>query len=94
LRNTLLLKYRFPLFYPDWELGRYAYIKRVRGGLFADYENVSSLKDVTSYGVELRADCNFLRFYLPVFDIGTKMIFINNNVNKSPIFELILNINL
>ncbi|SMO68115.1 TolB family protein [Solitalea koreensis] len=94
LKNSLLIRYRLPLFYPDWELGRFAYIKRVRGGLFTDYENITSLRDVTSYGLELRADCNLLRYYLPVFDIGTKMIFINDNRYKSPIFELILNFSL
>jgi hypothetical protein len=38
LSNTLLFDYRFPIFYPDWEIGPLAYIKRFKGGFFADFE--------------------------------------------------------
>src|SRR5690606_15954201 len=94
LENTLLLDYRFPLAYPDLELGSFAYIKRIKAGLFADYENLDGLDVPDSYGFELRADANFLRLYMPEFDIGTKVVFFRNKQIKSPAFELILNYNL
>jgi hypothetical protein len=77
LRNTLLTGYYFPLLYPDWEIGPLAYIKRIRGGVFADFENAFTGKTFRprSYGIELKADMNLLRFYLPGFTFGAKMIF-------------------
>lgn len=89
LRNSLLLDYRFPLFYPDWEIGPMAYIKRVKAGFFTDFENLGKgnvVKPLT-YGLELRADMNLLRFYLPNFDVGGKLIFVNEKPRQKPIFE-------
>lgn len=75
--NTLLFNYRFPIAYPDWAIGPLAYIKRFKGGLFADFQNVdagSSFQPRT-FGIEVRSDMNLLRFYLPNFDIGAKLVF-------------------
>ena len=93
LQNTLLLDYRFPIAYPDWEIGSVAYIKRIRAALFADYENVATKKAFIprTYGFELRADVNLLRFYLPNFNVGGKMIFTNEKSVKKPIFEFGIN---
>jgi hypothetical protein len=93
LQNTLLLDYRFPIAYPDWEIGSVAYIKRIRAALFADYENIAANKAFIprSYGFELRADVNLLRFYLPNFNVGGKMIFTNEKSVKKPIFEFGIN---
>jgi len=93
LQNTLLLDYRFPIAYPDWEIGSLAYIKRIRASLFADYENIAANKAFRprSYGFELRADVNLLRFYLPNFNVGGKMIFTNEKSVKKPIFEFGIN---
>ncbi len=90
-RNTLLLDYRMPLFYPDWELGPLSYIKRLKAGFFADFENIDSKKPFSprSFGAELRADMNLLRFPLPNFDLGGKIIFINEKPGQNPIFETI-----
>lgn len=87
--NTLLFDYRLPLFYPDWEIGPLAYVKRFKGGLFADFENVGKGHRFSprSYGAELRADMNLLRFYLPNFDIGGKMIILNQKPRQNPVFE-------
>ncbi|MFM6954393.1 MAG: hypothetical protein ACKOWL_05345, partial [Sphingobacteriaceae bacterium] len=89
LKNTLLLDYRLPLAYPDWEIGSLAYIKRIRGGLFADFENISTNRALVprTYGIELRADVNLLRFYLPNFNVGGKIIFTSDESVKKPIFE-------
>ena len=77
--NTLLFNYRFPLAYPDWAIGPLAYIKRFKGGLFADFQNVRSGNPFSprTFGLELRSDMNLLRFYLPNFDIGVKLIYVN-----------------
>jgi len=91
LSNTLLLDYRFPIFYPDWEVGALAYVKRLKGGFFVDYENIGNGKGLRSYGAELRADLNLLRFFLPGFDLGSKIIIPTKNTTKNPIFEFSLN---
>jgi hypothetical protein len=99
-RNTLFLDYRLPLFYPDWELGPLAYIKRFKAGIFADFENIDSGRKAfspRSFGAELRADMNLLRFPLPNFDVGGRIIFLNNQntiPRQNPIFETVLIYNL
>lgn len=89
LKNTILLDYRFPFAYPDWELGPFAYIKRFSAGFFADFENITANKNnlPRTYGVELSTDVNLLRFYLPNFRAGGKMIFSTEKPSQSPIFE-------
>lgn len=89
--NTLLFDYRFPFLYPDWQIGPLAYIKRLKAGLFADFQNVGHGNTFSprSFGIEMRADMNLMRFYLPNFDMGGKIIFLNEKPSKKPIFELI-----
>jgi hypothetical protein len=62
----------------------------LRAGLFADFENISSGKInlPRTYGLELSADLNLLRFYLPNFQAGGKMIFTTQKTNRKPIFEI------
>lgn len=85
INNTVLTSYYMPLAYPDWAIGNLAYIKRIKGGVFADFQNfrptnMSSLKPRT-FGVEIRTDLNLLRFYLPLFDVGAKLIYDNDPIN-------------
>jgi hypothetical protein len=90
LRNTLLLDYRLPIFYPDAEIGPFAYIKRFKGGFFADFENIgkgNAFKPRT-YGLELSADMNLLRFSLPIFELSGKFILVNENPSRDPIAEM------
>ncbi|EOR94952.1 hypothetical protein ADIARSV_1913 [Arcticibacter svalbardensis MN12-7] len=89
--NTLLLDYRLPLFYPDFAIGPLAYIKRIQGGLFSDFENIGKGKSFSprSYGAELRADVNILRFFLPIFNFGGKVVFLNEKPHRNPVFETI-----
>ncbi|MGK6349698.1 hypothetical protein [Parapedobacter sp. DT-150] len=86
--NTLLFSYRFPIAYPDWSIGPLAYIKRFKGGLFADFQNVRSGAAFSprTFGLELRSDMNLLRFYLPNFDIGVKLIYANEARTPQRIF--------
>lgn len=89
LRNNLLFDYRLPLFYPDWELSTLAFIKRIRGGVFADYENVGrgSRAIPRTFGLNVQADMNLLRFYLPNFAIGGTLIFNSDKSSENPIFD-------
>lgn len=84
--NTLLADYRFPLFYPDWSVGKLAYIKRFRAGFFSDFENFGRNNSYTprTFGLELRADMNLLRFYLPNFELGARAIYVNE-ANARPL---------
>ncbi len=77
--NTLLFSYRFPIAYPDWSIGPLAYIKRFKGGIFADFQNVRAGNAFRprTFGAELRSDMNLLRLYLPNFDIGVKLVYAN-----------------
>lgn len=86
INNTVLASYHLPLAYPDWEIGSLAYIKRIKGGLFADFQNLrpanrASLRPRT-FGVELRTDLNLLRFYLPDFDLGARLIYDNDPAHR------------
>ena len=96
IRNTLLFDYRLPLLYPDTEIGTLAYIKRVRGGVFADFQNVGKGNPFKprTYGLELNADLNLLRFFLPDFVASGKVIFVNERQFKGPIAEFGFNYNL
>ena len=61
--------YGFPLFYPDWALGQFLYIKRVSANLFYDYGRV----DETLYrstGVEAVFDLNV--FHFPTLRAGVR----------------------
>jgi len=86
--NTLLLNYRFPFAYPDWSVGPLAYIKRLKGGIFADFENVHKRTHLQprTVGLELRSDFNLLRFYLPNFDLGIKLIYVNEADPRRKVF--------
>lgn len=93
LKNTLLLNYRFPIAFPDIEIGPLAYMTTVRAALFCHYENLgsdSNLSNPKTYGIELNTSMNLLR-YKPVFDLGTRFVFVNKQYSQNPIFELIVN---
>lgn len=93
LRNTLLLSYRFPIAFPDAEIGPLAYIRNLRGGLFCHYENIdkeTNIGEVKTFGLELRSNMNLLR-YDPIVEVGGRVIFVNKVYKQKPILELILN---
>lgn len=88
VHNTLFLDYRFPIAYPDWNISPLAFIKRLKGGLFADFENFARRNQFSprTLGVELRVDLNVLRFYLPNFDAGVRAIYVNDSSPKNLVF--------
>jgi len=93
LKNTLLLNYRFPISFPDAEIGPLAYIRNVRGGVFCDYENIginTNMGQPKTYGLELHSNMNVFR-YSPVLDLGTRFVFVNAEYHQNPIFEVTVN---
>jgi len=93
LSNTLLLNYRFPILFPDAELGPIAYVRNLRGGVFCNYENIGSetnLAEPKTYGFELHTNLNVLR-YQAFVDLGTRFVIVNKMYHQNPILELILN---
>lgn len=90
LRNTLLLNYRFPFWFPDAELGPLAYIRNVRAGVFCGYENLgydSNLGQPKTYGLEFHSAMHVLR-YQPLLDLGTRFVFVNPSYHHDPVFEV------
>ena len=93
LQNSLLLNYRFPIAFPDFEIGPLAYIRNIRGGFFSHYENIVKQTNLTqpkTFGFELRSTMNVFR-YQPLVDLGTRVIFVNQTYKQNPILELIFN---
>ncbi|RKO71872.1 hypothetical protein D7322_10800 [Sphingobacterium puteale] len=81
VKNTLLINYRFPIAYPDFGVGSLAYIKRIKGGVFADYQNIHKHKEAApkSFGAYLSFDFNAFRYPLPDFEFVVKGTYINDN---------------
>ncbi|MDB5021109.1 MAG: hypothetical protein JWQ28_2236, partial [Pedobacter sp.] len=93
LINTLLFNYRFPIAFPDAEVGPVAYLRNVRAGVFCHYENIgreTNLAEPKTYGFEIHSNMNLLR-YEPVFDVGGRLVLVNKSYHQKPIFEFILN---
>ncbi len=95
LKNTFFLNYYLPLAYPDLQISSLAYIRKVQAGIFLNEQNLGQSTDPLfkrhqSFGLDVRIDCNLLRYYLPVFQIGTRAIILENNF-RSPKFQLVLN---
>jgi hypothetical protein len=81
LNNTMYsfsADYKLPLLYPDLNLGKLLYLKRVKASIYADYayligdtynhgEIVGQYKkSISGYGTEITGDMHFFRIYAPV----------------------------
>ncbi len=81
------IDYKLPLFYPEWSVGGLAYLKRINASIYADYAFLNANfyrngeiagtfnSNISSYGIELSGNTNFLRFYAPV-EIGIRTSYI------------------
>ncbi len=62
--------YEMPLFYPDWTIGSFLYIKRFRGALYYDHawvtDRYNKIQSLNSAGLALLADFHLLRFLAPL----------------------------
>lgn len=85
---SLAVDYKFPLFYPDFSIGKLAYVKRLKSSLFYDYAWLSLPAvdrngkiypnhlqgEQISLGIELTADFHALRFFAPI-ELGVRSIY-------------------
>lgn len=85
---SLAADYEFPVLYPDFSIGKLAYIKRIKSSFFYDYAWLSmptrdqdgniypnSLEmDMKSFGIELTSDLHVLRFFAPI-EFGFRSIY-------------------
>jgi hypothetical protein len=99
--KSIATDYKFPVFYPEWSLGGIVYLQRVNASLFADFANLTANlyenahhagtfeSNISSYGIELTGNANFLRFYAPV-EIGVRASYISKVTNVY--FDFLLSI--
>jgi hypothetical protein len=79
--------YSMPLMYPDWNLGKLVYLKRIKATLFYDFAwmernriqngNITGTftEKISSVGLDLSGDANFMRFYAPA-NVGLRTIYL------------------
>jgi hypothetical protein len=85
---SLSVDYKFPICYPDFSVGKLAYIKRLKSSIFYDYSwfsvpvvdkngtifpNDHEIK-LKSFGLELTSDLHLLRFFAP-FELGFRSVY-------------------
>ncbi len=74
----LSVDYKFPLFYPDWDLNSLMYVKRITMNLFYDYALGSTpnyIEHYESIGSEIQAQVHFLSFLAPV-NVGFRAVYL------------------
>lgn len=66
---TYSVEYRLPLLYPDWAIGRWFYLQRIKANLFFDgsnaefrLQNRTQQVSTSTLGLDLSTDFNFMRF--------------------------------
>ncbi|WP_346858307.1 hypothetical protein [uncultured Draconibacterium sp.] len=99
--NSFSANYKLPIVHPDLSVGGLAYCRRINATLFADYANLegniyengeiagSYSSNISSYGMELLGDFNFLRFYAPV-KIGVRTSYLPQHDNF--VFDFLLSV--
>jgi hypothetical protein len=84
--------YLMPLFYPDYNLSRYLYFKRISLNLFYDQLNgrysTNSYK-ASSTGWEAIFEMNFVRIFVPL-SIGVRGSYVLDGYKKSSNYEIFL----
>ena len=103
---SIAVDYKFPVLYPDFSIGKLAYIKRLKSSLFYDYAwlsvpvqdengkiypNYNELK-MKSFGLELTSDLHVLRFFAPI-EIGFRTVYRPYPEFRDFQFNLLLAIN-
>jgi hypothetical protein len=71
------IEYKFPLFNPDWAIGKWLYFKRFKSNAFFDY-GTGEIGDRTiqyrSIGLDLSTEFHFMRLFVP-FELGVRSIY-------------------
>jgi hypothetical protein len=84
--------YTLPLAYPDWELSRYFYLKRLALNVFYDEENGryrNSALQAASTGGELLLDSHLLRIFIPI-TIGIRGSYVLRGLEKRDNYEIFI----
>lgn len=73
--------YSLPLFYPDLSIGPFLYFQRLQGNAFHELgwgkiPDMANSIELTSSGVELSVDFNFMRFK-PLFNVGVRAFYLH-----------------
>ncbi len=100
--SSLSVDYAMPLLYPDLNIGRLAYIMRIRLNGFVDYSRfqyltiansnfVTATYYATSYGLDIISDMHLAHFVFPI-SIGIRTGFETNT--NSPFTELLFEVDL
>lgn len=84
--------YTMPLFYPDYNLSRYIYFKRISLNLF--YDQLNGRYQTFSYkaastGWEAIFEMNFVRIFIP-FSIGVRGNYVLDGLEKDSNYEIFL----
>jgi len=89
------MDYKLPLTYPDWSIGQFTYLKRIYGGVSANYFNIQhSGLTPQSISASLLFDFNVFKYNLPNFQFETKASYITvKNASKSIFPEFSLSYN-
>jgi len=99
--SVIGLDYKFPLLNPDFSIAGLTYMRRISTTLFYDYgymgrylvENNQIVgtynQNISSIGIEMMGDVNFLRFYAPV-QIGFRASYLPEIKNYS--FDLLISV--
>ena len=100
---TFAADYAMPLCYPDFSLGRFIYLKRVRASVFFDYSHATGniysadneiagtfSSNMKSVGVELIGDGHFLRLITPV-TVGARGAYLPDT--QSFYFQMLFSVN-
>ncbi|MCF6365664.1 MAG: hypothetical protein L3J35_05615 [Bacteroidales bacterium] len=86
--NKISFDYSFPVWYPDFNIGPFAYLKRIRANLFFDYAEIDDLiingtQNLQSTGLELLFQVYFFRLGEPI-EIGGRFSYLLGNNMFSP----------
>jgi len=81
---TLRSNYELPLIHPDFRIGPFVYIQRIKATLFYDYgygrvdipdQSIAFTKTFQSTGAELKFDFNIMRA-LPIIELGVRAVYL------------------
>ncbi len=94
--------YKMPLMYPEWSVAGIVYLQRVKASFFGDFALLKGNvyndgkvigtfhDDISSIGVEISGDMNFLRFYAPL-NVGFRTSYLPETNNLY--FDFLFSIN-
>lgn len=101
--ETVSVNYHFPIFNPDFNIGSFLYLKRLKANIFYDFahgsftwKRVNGFNEVngfniSSFGTEIMANTHFFQFIVPV-DLGCRLSWLTSGNELAA--ELMLSVNM